>query len=109
MTAKSCASVGIFSLKNRLELVLRSVPHALWGAAPILLVLISVTISSYTLPALFQRNSQKDRTCMEPSQERALCEARSADRAKGSSPPGSYGRINITDQVPGQRDGLNVL
>lgn len=42
----------------KLKLALSSVPHALWGASPALLVLISATISSYNLPVLFQRNSQ---------------------------------------------------
>lgn len=71
---------------NKLELALQSVPHALWGAAPALLVLISVIISSYTLPALFRSNSQKVRTRTEPSQEPVLCEARSGDPAEGSHP-----------------------
>lgn len=68
---------------NKLKLALSSVPYALWGAAPALLVLISVTISSYNLPVLFQRNSQKVRTHMEPSQVPALWEAWSGDPAGG--------------------------
>ena len=71
---------------NKLKLALSSVPHALWGAATALLVLISVTISSYNLPVLFQRNSQKVRTRMEPSQVPVLREAGSGDPAGGSQP-----------------------
>ena len=71
---------------NKLKLALASEPHALWGAAPVLLVLISVTISSYSLPVLFQRNSQNVRTRVEPSQVPAPQEAGSGGPAGGSQP-----------------------
>lgn len=63
----SAKSMEIFSLGNKLKPTLSSMPQALWGEAPALLVFVGVTISSCNMPFLFQRNSLKGRNPTEPS------------------------------------------